>query len=50
MVSSSVTRYVIHINFHRKLFHENDLNGTKRKYFDTWYRKNVLAGTKSWSY
>ena len=34
---------------HSKLSQENVLDGTKREYYNTWFRKNVLGGTKSWS-
>ena len=37
--------YVIHIHFHCKRFQENVLNGTRREYYDTLFRKNVLDGT-----
>ena len=43
---AAVARHTL--NFHRKRFQENVLDGTKREYYDTWSRKNVLGGTKSW--
>lgn len=30
------------------MFQENDLDGTKREYYATWYQENVLDGTKYW--
>ena len=35
------------LHVHSKRFQENVLNGTKREYYDTWFRKNVLGGTKT---
>ena len=34
--------------FSSQMFQENDLDGTKREYYATWYQENVLDSTKSW--